>query len=435
MEEKFDLIIVGGGPAGMSAAIVAAKAGVKTIVIERGEFPGSKNVYGGVVYAHQIEKIIGEFWKDKTAPIERVITDSRLCFANDNGALQVGYKTNKFGSPNPPNVVTVHRAKWDRWYAGKAKEAGALIVTNTVVEEVLRSDKGQVLGVRTSRPDGDVFGKVVIFADGLQSPLLVKAGIRKEIQPENVALSVKETIQLSEEEVQKRFSCAPGEGVTFEILGSLADKMDGVAIMYTNKDTVSVGIGANLKQWQKSKVTPYEMIDKMKEHPMIKPFIDGGQTKEYVAHWLPEGGWSTIPKLYGNGFMLAGDTAMLFNTLHREGTNLAQESGRLAGLWAVKAIKEGNFSESFLSGYDKELRSGFVMKDMRKYKNFGHLLYHNPMIFNTLPDVIGDMCEEMLFVDGKSKKEKQKVIMGNIRRKIGLMRLGGLLFRAWRAVK
>jgi len=433
MEETFDLVIVGGGPAGMSAAIVAARAGIKTIVIERGEFPGSKNVYGGVVYVHEIEKILPDFWKDKTAPIERVITDSRIVFANDHGVMQVGYKTDRFS--DPPNVITTHRAKWDRWYANKAKEAGVLIVNNTVVEEVLRESTGKVIGVRTGRPDGDLHCKLVIFADGAQSPLLVRAGIRKEVKAEHVALSVKETIQLSEEEVTKRFGAKPGEGVTFEILGSLADKMDGVAIMYTNKDTVSLGIGANLEQWKKSKVTPYEMIDKLKEHPMIKPLVDGGQTKEYVAHWLPEGGYDTIPKLYGKGYLLCGDTAMLFNALHREGTNLAQETGRLAGEMAVKAIKAGDTSESMLSEYDANVKNSFVLKDMRKYRKFPHLLFNNPMIFQTLPDVVGDMIEEMLLVDGKSKKEKQKIIVRNIRKKVGLYRLMGLAWRAWRSVK
>ncbi len=433
MEETFDVIIVGGGPAGMSAAIVTARAGVKTIVVERGEFPGSKNVYGGVVYVHEIEKILPEFWKDKTAPIERVITDSRLVYANDHGALQVGYKTDRL--TEPPNVVTVHRAKWDRWYANKAREAGALVITNTVVEDVLRDPSGKVTGVRTGRPDGDLYGKIVIFADGVQSPLLVRAGIRKEVEAENVALSVKETIQLSEEEITKRFATKPGEGVTMEILGSLADKMDGVAIMYTNKDTVSLAIGANLEQWKGSPVTPYEMIDKLKEHPMIKPFIEGGQTKEYVAHWLPEGGYDIIPKLYGNGFLLCGDTAMLFNALHREGTNLAQETGRLAGEMAVQALKENDTSEKFLAQYDKNVKDSFVLKDMRKYRGFPHLLFNNRIIFNTLPDVVGDAVEEMLKVDGKSKKEKQKIIVRNIRKRVGLLRLAGLAFRAWRAVK
>jgi len=433
MEETFDLIIVGAGPAGISAAIVAARAGLKTIVFERGEFPGSKNVFGGVVYVNEIAKLIPEFWKDKTAPIERIITDSRIVFANDHGALQVGYKTDRFA--DPPNVVSVHRAKWDRWYAKKAQEVGALIVTNTVVEDVLRDQTGKVIGVRTGRPDGDVLAKLTIFCDGVQSPLLVRAGIRKEVLPEHVALSVKETILLGEEEVTKRFGTKPGEGVTFEILGSLADKMDGVSIMYTNRETVSIGIGANLRQWMDSKVTPYDMIDKYKEHPLIKPFVEGGQTKEYVAHWLPEGGYDTMPKIYGNGYMLAGDTSMLFNALHREGTNLAQATGRMAGETAVAAFKYNDMSEEFLKMYDNLTKASFVMKDMKKYRGFGHLLFDNKMIFSTLPEAVGDMCEEMLAVDGKSKKEKQKIIVRNIRKKVGLLKLLGLAWRGWRAVR
>ncbi|MEZ4812777.1 MAG: FAD-dependent oxidoreductase [Caldisericia bacterium] len=90
MEEKFDLIIVGAGPAGISAAIVAARAGIKTIVLERGEFPGSKSVFGGVVYANEIAKIVPEFWKENRIPIERQITDSRIVLMNDDGAFSDG---------------------------------------------------------------------------------------------------------------------------------------------------------------------------------------------------------------------------------------------------------------------------------------------------------------------------------------------------------
>lgn len=433
MEERFDLIIVGAGPAGISAAIVAAKAGLKTIVIERGEFPGSKNVFGGVVYVSEIDRLIPGFMNDPKAPIERIITDSRLVYANDTGALQVGYKTSNFA--DKPNVITVHRAKWDRWFAKKAQDLGALIVPNTVVGSVIKNDKGQVVGVRCTRPDGDIYAKMVIFCDGVQSTLLVKEGIRPEVKPEHVALSVKESIQLSEEEITKRFGCKPGEGVTFEILGSLADRMDGVAIMYTNKDTVSLGIGANLAQWQNSKVTPYDMIDKLKEHPFIKPFIDGGTTKEYVAHWLPEGGYDSMPKMHGPGYLLAGDTSMLFNALHREGTNLAQATGRMAGEVAVEAIKANDCSENFLSKYATMVKQSFVGRDMRKYRNFPHLLYKNPMIFNTLPGVVGEAVEEMLKVDGVPKKQKQKIIMTNIRKKVGLWKLMMLGLRGINSVR
>jgi len=434
MEEKFDLIIVGAGPAGISSAIVAAMGGLKVIVIERGEFPGSKSVFGGVVYASEIAKLVPEFWNEKRIPIERRITDSRLVYMNDNGALQVGYKTGKFAE-DPPNVLSVHRAKFDRWFAKKAQEAGALIICNTCVEEVLRDNTGRVTGVRTGRPDGDVFGKMVIFADGIQSPLTVRAGIRPEVKPENVALSVKENIQIGEEEVNKRFSVKPGEGVTFEMLGSMADGMDGVAIMYTNKDTVSLGVGANLKQWMVNKNTPYELMDRLKEHPFVKPFVEGGTLKEYTAHWLPEGGWDTIPKLYGDGYLLTGDTAMLFNTLHREGTNLAQATGRMAGEMALEAIGKGDTSEKALKAYNTRVMKSFVGKDMKKYKGFGHFLFKNKDLFSILPEFVGETCEEMLRVDGASKREKQARIKKNFGRKIGLMKLLKIGWKGWRIVR
>ncbi len=63
MKEAFDVVIVGAGPAGISAACVLAKKGVKTIVLERGEYPGSKNISGGVLYGHDLAQNPSGFWR------------------------------------------------------------------------------------------------------------------------------------------------------------------------------------------------------------------------------------------------------------------------------------------------------------------------------------------------------------------------------------
>ena len=106
--------------------------------------------------------------------------------------------------------------------------------------------------------------------------------------------------------------------------------MDGVAAIYTNHDSVSLSIGANLADFARHKLKPYELMENFKQHPMVAPLIAGGKPREYIAHWLAEGGFDTIPPLYGDGYLIAGDSAMLFNALHREGGNLAMTSGRIA---------------------------------------------------------------------------------------------------------
>ncbi len=127
--------------------------------------------------------------------------------------------------------------------------------------------------------------------------------------------------------------------MTTEVLGEVTGGMDGVAIVYTNKGSVSISVGANLADFVKTKMKPYELIEAYKQHPMVAPLIAGGKSIEYTAHWLAEGGYSTIPQLVGDGYLIAGDSAMLFNALHREGSNLAMASGKMAAETIIDALK------------------------------------------------------------------------------------------------
>ena len=119
MSEKFDAIIVGAGVAGLSAAYIMSKAGLKVIVIEKGQHPGSKNVMGGVLYRHMMEQIIPEFWKD--APIERPIVEQNLWIMGKESVTKTGYKGMEW-SKAPYNNFTVFRCKFDQWFAKKCVE-------------------------------------------------------------------------------------------------------------------------------------------------------------------------------------------------------------------------------------------------------------------------------------------------------------------------
>jgi len=104
--------------------------------------------------------------------------------------------------------------------------------------------------------------------------------------------------------------------------------------------------------------------------------IAGGKSIEYTAHWLAEGGYYTIPKLAGDGYVIAGDSAMLFNALHREGSNLAMASGKMAAQAIIQAVKSNDVSKQGLNSYIKNMEDSYVMKDMRKYRNFPGFLYN-----------------------------------------------------------
>ena len=349
MKESFDVAIVGAGPAGISAACILADAGIKTIVFERGEFPGAKNMSGGVLYGHDLARILPDY-VERNCPIERNIVESRVWYLSREGGYSLSYRDSIFAADRKYNAFTIGRAKFDRWYAQQAAKKGALIVPATVVVALLRGEKGSVVGVATGREEGEVRARVTLLADGVNSLLTVAAGLRTEPKPENIALAVKETIELPSEVIEQRFGVSSGDGVTIEILGELTGGMDGVAAIYTNHSSLSLVIGANLADFASHKLKPYELLETFKRHPMVAPLISGGEPRTYTAHWLTEGGFDTIPKLYGDGYLIAGDSAMLYNAPHREGNNLAMASGRMAAETIIEALRRGDCSRRSLAG-------------------------------------------------------------------------------------
>ncbi len=387
MDETFDVAIVGAGPAGISAACVLADRGVKTIVLERGEYPGAKNMFGGVLYGHALEQIIPDYVQ-RNCPIERNIVESRLSYLSLDGGLTFTYRDRIFLEQRRNNAFTVGRAKFDRWFADQAASKGALIVCATVVTDLLKDEAGRVIGVTTDRAEGDLLAKVVLLADGVNSPLALKTGFRPELRPENVALAVKELIAIPEEIIDERFGVSSGDGVTNEIMGDVTLGMNGVAFLYTNRNSVSIGIGANLADFARQKTRPWEMLESLKTHPVIAPLIKDGKPKEYLAHWLPEGGYDTVPQLCGDGFLIAGDSAMLFNALHREGSNLAMTSGRLAAEAILEAMEKNDFSSRGLQGYAKRLDESYVLRDLKKYRKFPSFLETHKELFAGLPGVV-----------------------------------------------
>lgn len=434
MKETFDVAIVGAGPAGISAAYILAGAGKKVIVLERGTHPGSKNVSGGVLYGHDLAQIIPDYI-EKGCPVERNIVESRLWYLSKDGGFSLGYRDRIFGNERQYNAFTVSRAKFDRWYADQARRKGALIVPSTVVTDLTRDAKGAVTGVVSQREDGEIRAKVTLLADGINSPLAARTGFRKEPKPEQVALAVKEVINLPAETINERFGILENEGVTTEILGEITGGMDGVAFIYTNHSSLSLGIGANLADFAAFKVKPYELIENFKQHPMVSPLISGGKPSEYIAHWLAEGGYDAIPKLYGDGYLIAGDSAMLFNTLHREGNNLAMASGKMAAETIMEAFKVKDFSEMGLKGYGDRLAESFVMKDLKKYRRLGSFLYRNKEIFTELPELASFGAREIISVNGVSKKDKEKSILQKIRSGMSIPRIISLIWQGWRATR
>ncbi|HSD39645.1 MAG TPA: FAD-dependent oxidoreductase [Rhodocyclaceae bacterium] len=434
MNEKFDVIVVGAGPSGNAAAYTAAKGGLKVLQIERGETPGSKNVQGAILYADALEKIIPDFRDD--APLERHIIEQRMWVLDDESFIGTHFRSNDYNKP-PYNRYTIIRAQFDKWFSSKVREAGALVICETTVEKLLM-DGTQVVGVRCDRLGGDVFADVVILADGVNSTLARKAGFHGELAAGDVALAVKEILFMPEEMIQARFNIQEDEGVVIEMMGKITDGMMGTGFLYTNRDSLTIGVGCMLGDFKNNpnRTAPYTLLENMKRHPAIAPLIAGGEMKEYAAHLLPEGGFHAIPQVYGNGWMIVGDSGGFVNSVHREGSNLAMTTGRLAAETVLAARTEGKpMSAATLRAYKTTLDASFVMKDMHKYRDMPSVFHKNKQFFTTYPELVNRAASTMLTVDGIDKKAKERQIFSSFRRSRSLTGLVGDAYKLWRALR
>ena len=430
MDEKFEAIVVGAGPAGTSAAIVLARAGVKVLLLERGDYPGSKNVMGGVLYRQATEEIIPEFWKE--APLERRVVEQRLWVVSGEAAVTLGYKSDRF-SREPYNAFTVLRAKFDRWFARQAEKAGALLVTETVADDLLVEGE-RVVGVRTDRPDGDLRADVVILAEGVNSLLTWKAGLRGDISPNHLAVAVKEIIALPAEKIQDRFNLEDGEGATIELVGEVTRGMVGTAFIYTNHDSLSVGVGVLISDLIEKIMTPNDLLEGVKNHPLVRPLLAGGETKEYLGHMIPEGGYRHIPRLFRDGLLVVGDAAMLVNGIQRQGSNMAMTSGRLAAETVLEAREKGDFSARTLSIYREKLKNSYVLQDLYRYRNASRYFEGHRELFDLYPHLLTEAAYQMTTVDGTPKQEKRKRVIQHIRRQRPLWRIARDLAAGWRVL-
>ena len=433
MTEHFDAIVVGAGPAGNAAAYTMAKAGLNVLQLERGEYPGAKNVQGAILYADPLDKLIPDFREE--APLERHVIEQRMWMLDDTSYVGMHYRSEDFNEQRP-NRYTIIRAQFDKWFSRQVRAAGALVLCETTVTELIRDDEGRVIGVRTDRGEEPVYASVVILGEGVNGLLGQRAGLRTELKPDHVALAAKEMHFLPQDVLESRFNLKGNEGVVIEAMGTVTAGMIGTGFIYTNRESLSIGIGCLVSDFVDSGTTPYGLLEAFKNHPSIEPLLRGSEVKEYSAHLIPEGGYKAVPELYGDGWLVVGDAGHFVNGVHREGSNLAITTGRVAGETVIALKAAGQpMNKKNLRSYKHALDQSFVMKDLKKYKDLPSFMHKNRHLFDLYPKLMSQATQSWFRVDGTDKLSKEREIIGEFRKQRGFAGLLGDAFkmmRVWR---
>ena len=396
-ENKISVIVVGAGPAGVAAAITVARAGHKVLLVERGDFSGAKNMYGGAMYSQPLKEIFPDF--EESAPIERYTVEHRYALLTDDEGTIISHKSEN----EIKNSFTAIRSKFDKWAVEQAIKEGVYYAPKTVVRSLL-TDKEKIVGIKTDLEN--YYSDIVILADGVNSLLAKQLGLRKNFKPNQMALGIKEVINLDKEILENRFNVKENQGVIYELMGGPMKGMLGLGYIYTNQKSVTIGLGVALDELKEKKKKPYEMLNELKAHPVIAPLIKDGELAEYSAHLIPEGGFNAIPTLYDDGVMIVGDAAMLVDNIHWEGTNLALISGKFAGETAVEAINNNDFSKDMLELYQKKLEASFIYKDMKSYKNLMPTMHSRAKSFlEYYPEKASEFFKAFTGVKSVPKKE------------------------------
>lgn len=437
MEERdFDIIVVGSGCAGAIAAYVAAKRGKSVLVVERGESAGTKTMTGGRIYAHSLRKVFDQYGEGETdwesIPFERKIAHERIALMDAESSLAVDF-TSPALTEAGHDSYSVLFATFDQWLAEQAEAAGAEYICGIPVEELLKDESGAVIGIRAG--EDEITAQVVIDAEGVNSLLAERCLGAPRPKTNEMAVGIKEVFDLPAKTIEDRFLVPEGEGAAMLFVGDCTHGNVGGGFLYTNKESISIGLVATIKELSESDTTIYQALEDFKNHPAVAPILRDAKLVEHSGHMVSEGGFNMIPQYTYDGCLLAGDAAMFCMNLGYQvrGMDFAVASGQFAAEAACDAIDAGDVSAAGLASYKSKIEGSFVWQDLQTFKDWPQTMEGWTRLFTEYPAMVREVFEALFVVDGQPQKHLTKRLVPIIKQR-GVFSLLGEIRRALKAL-
>jgi electron-transferring-flavoprotein dehydrogenase len=379
---EVDILIVGGGPAGMSAALRLAQlqkaSGGEPLaiaVLEKARDVGAHMLSGAVLDPSALRDLVPDF-KARQAPLASEVHRDHVYFLTRGG--KIAFPLTPPPLRNHGNYI-ISLSRFVKWLATLVEAEGIDVFTGFPAAELLYED-GRVAGVRTGdrgigrhgeikpnfEPGVDVRARVTILADGvrgnLTKALIRRLGLDEGRAPAQYALGIKELWEVAPNRIEP--------GTVMHTMGyPLRMEEFGGGFIYAMPDRlVSLGFVSGL-DYRDPMFDPHVTFQHFKRHPLVASLLQGGQMVRYGAKALPEGGWHTIPRVYADGVLIAGDAAEFLNSMRLKGIHLAMRTGMLAAETAFAAVRSGDVSSAALQSYQARIDASDARRELYRVRN------------------------------------------------------------------